>query len=64
MSQSTDQKVREVTARYEREAKDAEQRALQARKAQSEAADAYDRRLWERREQERPRKIKSVHDRS
>ncbi len=51
MSQETDAKVREVTARYEREAKEAEARAQQALAARSQE-DAYDRRLRERREQE------------
>jgi hypothetical protein len=46
------EQIREITARFEREMKEAEQRALQARKAQSEAADDYDRRLAVRQEQE------------
>jgi hypothetical protein len=52
MSQSTDQKVAEVAAKHEAEAKAAEQRARQALEAQSEPDRGYDHWLQQRRAQD------------
>jgi hypothetical protein len=52
MSQSTDERIREVTARFEAEAKEAEQRARQRLTAQDQPDRGYDHWPRERREQE------------
>jgi hypothetical protein len=52
MSQSTDEKVNEVTARYQAEAKAAGERARRELAAQGEPEHDYDRWLRQRREQD------------